>query len=174
MALNDWWCRTCSNTNFAWRTSCHLCGAGRPDSKPAQVERPGDWRCQSCAVNNFASRHACFKCGRARPAPALAPPPAQAPVPAQALAASAQSPYEDYYIDEDDGATAARAVASVADIAPRDALDDERLCVVCCAAPRTHLLLDCRHLHVCEQCVRGLERCPVCRAAIRDTMRVYT
>ena len=49
------------------------------------------------------------------------------------------------------------------------------LCVVCLAEERRVLLLPCRHLCVCEDCAgdRRLERCPLCRAAIEDRMRVY-
>jgi hypothetical protein len=46
------------------------------------------------------------------------------------------------------------------------------MCCVCLGAPRTTLLLPCRHLCVCNACgthvvERGTARCPLCRAFIQ-------
>ena len=49
-------------------------------------------------------------------------------------------------------------------------------CCVCVEAPRTVLLLPCRHLCVCESCVSQPQlnnKCPVCRANISDTIKVF-
>ena len=38
-------------------------------------------------------------------------------------------------------------------------------CVICLTDPKTTLLLPCRHLCVCSECFRYVDKCPVCRAA---------
>jgi hypothetical protein len=50
------------------------------------------------------------------------------------------------------------------------------LCCVCHEAVRSILILPCRHLCICEKCVLIPElndKCPICRAIISDTIRVY-
>ena len=55
---------------------------------------------------------------------------------------------------------------------------EEELCVVCMDAPKQHIILPCGHQCVCEACAQQLTQttspsCPVCRAPIRETTRVY-
>lgn len=50
--------------------------------------------------------------------------------------------------------------------------DDE--CVVCLAAPRECVLIECGHACVCEQCSGALALCPICRAPIARVIRMYT
>lgn len=38
-------------------------------------------------------------------------------------------------------------------------------CVICLTDPKDTLLLPCRHLCVCSDCFRHVDKCPVCRAA---------
>ena len=47
-------------------------------------------------------------------------------------------------------------------------------CVVCLSAPRDTVLLECRHACVCEQCAGTLATCPLCRANIASTLRIFT
>ena len=58
----------------------------------------------------------------------------------------------------------------------REAERDERLCVICLTATKATLLLPCRHLCVCRACSqhRSLDKCPVCRTRIAETLDVYT
>lgn len=44
-----------------------------------------------------------------------------------------------------------------------ESLPDE--CVICLTEPKSTLLLPCRHLCVCNECFRHVDKCPVCRAA---------
>jgi len=37
-------------------------------------------------------------------------------------------------------------------------------CSVCLTDPKNTVLLPCRHLCVCQTCMRHLDKCPVCRA----------
>jgi rubrerythrin len=52
-------------------------------------------------------------------------------------------------------------------------------CVVCLDAPRTEVLLPCRHVAMCESCTQQVMRsstsgkCPTCRATIDSHMRIY-
>ena len=55
---------------------------------------------------------------------------------------------------------------------------EEVLCVVCMDAPKQHVILPCGHQCVCEACAQQLTQkspptCPVCRALIQGTTRVY-
>lgn len=38
-------------------------------------------------------------------------------------------------------------------------------CVICLTDPKDTLLLPCRHLCVCSECFRHVDKCPVCRSA---------
>jgi hypothetical protein len=60
-----------------------------------------------------------------------------------------------------------------------EALLAQTTCAVCLDAPRTTVLLPCRHLVLCGApgCAAMLgtqpPRCPLCRAAVADTMQVF-
>lgn len=54
-----------------------------------------------------------------------------------------------------------------------EALKDKMLCSVCMVEDRSIALLPCGHVLVCESCGRLLHECPLCRAFIRGTVRVY-
>lgn len=71
----DWTCAGCNNSNFAWRTECKRCNAGKDGAEGApagrnsfggerkQFEtREGDWTCPSCNNSNFAWRTECKRC----------------------------------------------------------------------------------------------------------------
>ena len=66
--------------------------------------------------------------------------------------------------------------------------NNNNLCCICLDAPKSVLVLPCKHFCVCANCVRGgtnggggggpaartLRQCPVCRAAVQDIMHVYS
>jgi hypothetical protein len=51
---------------------------------------------------------------------------------------------------------------------------DILLCIICLHRPKTVLLLPCHHLCLCTQCIlrEKLDRCPVCREKILESMNV--
>merc|ERR1711998_635757 len=54
--------------------------------------------------------------------------------------------------------------------------EDENLCVICLTGPKTTAMVRCGHVCMCENCAKGFEAgnlCPICRAPILNTMRVY-
>jgi hypothetical protein len=67
----------------------------------------------------------------------------------------------------------------VAPAAPSPQMEAEgALCVVCMDAPKQHIIFPCGHQCVCEACAQQLTQataptCPVCRALIQATTRVY-
>ena len=42
--------------------------------------------------------------------------------------------------------------------------DTQPECVICLEAPRNAVLLPCRHLCVCDDCLREIDSCPICRS----------
>ena len=52
---------------------------------------------------------------------------------------------------------------------------DSEACVVCLDEAKTHILAPCGHQCVCGPCSERLVQghCPVCRAAVTMTMRVF-
>lgn len=52
-------------------------------------------------------------------------------------------------------------------------LRDRKKCKVCWDKDVSVLFLPCAHLVVCTECAPALRNCPVCRAAIRGTVRTY-
>jgi hypothetical protein len=65
--------------------------------------------------------------------------------------------------------------AGLATIPPQD--PDESLCVVCISNRKTVVLLPCRHMCVCPDCVQAILQvepaCPLCRAQVEDTIKVF-
>ncbi|KAH6757568.1 hypothetical protein C2S51_038716 [Perilla frutescens var. frutescens] len=85
----DWYCAVanCGAHNFASRSSCFKCGAGKDDAGGAAFDtemsrarafgfggggrsgwKSGDWICNrsGCNEHNFASRMECFRCNAPR------------------------------------------------------------------------------------------------------------
>ncbi|XP_077488826.1 baculoviral IAP repeat-containing protein 7-like isoform X1 [Amblyomma americanum] len=52
-------------------------------------------------------------------------------------------------------------------------LKDQRLCKVCLDAEVGVVFLPCGHLVACPSCASALVDCPICRAAIRGTVRTF-
>jgi RING finger protein 26 len=55
---------------------------------------------------------------------------------------------------------------------------EETMCVVCFDAPKDHIIVPCYHMCVCEACANLLTQmdkptCPICRAAIQQTNKVF-
>jgi Zinc finger, C3HC4 type (RING finger) len=50
---------------------------------------------------------------------------------------------------------------------------EDSLCVVCMDARRDHIILECAHLACCGECVRTMQRCPICREPITRAVRIY-
>lgn len=48
------------------------------------------------------------------------------------------------------------------------AQEDYRLCKVCLDAESTAMILPCKHLCLCEECVTQLELCPLCRSPVEE------
>ena len=84
----DWYCSSCQQQNFAFRTECFSCGAQKqivggqaaaiggtsprmsagefdePSPSPQQ-QRENNWMCRSCNSSNFRTRTTCWQCGKA-------------------------------------------------------------------------------------------------------------
>ena len=52
-------------------------------------------------------------------------------------------------------------------------LQEERTCKVCMDKDVSILLVPCGHLVVCSECAPNLRHCPICRGAIRDSMKAF-
>lgn len=52
-------------------------------------------------------------------------------------------------------------------------LEIEQQCVVCCDAPRSVVLIPCKHLAVCADCSKLLKDCPVCRTKIQTAIEIF-
>jgi len=56
-----------------------------------------------------------------------------------------------------------------------DSLDmneqDDAACVVCFVNPKAVMLLPCRHLCVCEECLPKIDKCPLCRKPMVENVR---
>lgn len=61
-------CKACNAHNYASKTACHKCSAGKDGEKwNAEATKPdnfraGDWMCP-CGAHNYASKNMCHKCG---------------------------------------------------------------------------------------------------------------
>ena len=54
-------------------------------------------------------------------------------------------------------------------------VEDRHLCVVCCSAEKSIVLLPCRHMCLCGPCSEheGMTACPLCRRAIINRFSVF-
>ena len=50
--------------------------------------------------------------------------------------------------------------------------EDGDECVICLCEAKAVALLPCRHFCVCSECVRQIERCPVCRATFASWLLI--
>ena len=55
----------------------------------------------------------------------------------------------------------------------RAAVASDAHCVICWDAPKAVVFLPCKHRCCCEQCARQSLRCPLCKAAVTERMRVF-
>lgn len=54
-----------------------------------------------------------------------------------------------------------------------NSVSSDLICVICQSAQRNIVLMDCWHLVACSTCAARLDRCPLCRAPIRDTHKIF-
>ena len=47
-------------------------------------------------------------------------------------------------------------------------------CVVCLEGDATHVLVPCGHHCLCAQCAKAQKQCPLCRAPVTQTVRLYS
>lgn len=52
--------------------------------------------------------------------------------------------------------------------------EEQLVCIVCLDCPRDTLLDPCLHYGLCSSCARTVDRCPVCRARIRQRHRIVS
>ncbi len=50
----------------------------------------------------------------------------------------------------------------------------DNICVVCLTNPKAVLVKPCNHFALCEECIRQLDECPICRSTIEHQERIYT
>ncbi|ORY06322.1 hypothetical protein K493DRAFT_23523 [Basidiobolus meristosporus CBS 931.73] len=50
---------------------------------------------------------------------------------------------------------------------------DPEMCIICLTKKRDTILQDCGHFHTCAQCTLEIRDCPLCRAPIRTSLKVY-
>ena len=52
-------------------------------------------------------------------------------------------------------------------------LKEQKLCKICMVSDVNIVFLPCGHLVACATCAPALQMCPICRAAIKGTVRTY-
>ncbi|XP_077974223.1 baculoviral IAP repeat-containing protein 7-like [Styela clava] len=52
-------------------------------------------------------------------------------------------------------------------------LEEARLCKICRREPSSVVIIPCGHLSVCNNCVGGLRKCPICSRAVQDTIKTF-
>ena len=51
--------------------------------------------------------------------------------------------------------------------------NEKNLCRICYTNERNIVFLPCGHLETCPTCAKALSSCPVCRASIAKTIKIY-
>lgn len=77
---------------------------------------------------------------------------------------------EDDAIEDDDASKQVATATNAEEVTePQDGL-----CVICWEATKTHVVVPCGHLCLCENCTSAVtEECPMCRTSVLMTMKVY-
>jgi hypothetical protein len=50
--------------------------------------------------------------------------------------------------------------------------DDDKLCIICMNENRSHVIVPCGHMCLCENCA-NVERCPLCRVKCNIFVKVF-
>ena len=57
---------------------------------------------------------------------------------------------------------------------PKGNRSEHKLCKICMEQEASMAFLPCGHLVCCKVCAPEHECCPICRAAVKDSVRIYT
>ena len=57
----------------------------------------------------------------------------------------------------------------------KESSSDDKLCIVCMEKNINSLILPCKHMHLCHECIEKVETCPYCKSSIDQTIiGIYT
>lgn len=150
-------CNNCEEINFANRISCRKCNSvltsenviSSTVNENNNIILSADWYCQTVGCNeyNFSKRISCRKCNTIKPDLTVSQ-------------NNSNTSIINSLIHEDDNND-----------------DDNNKCVVCLERTKTCVLLNCRHMCLCNVCVYALDKCPLCRQSYKsdkDILNVFT
>lgn len=72
----------------------------------------------------------------------------------------------------DEAEEAADAAAAARIDATDDELPESLACLVCLSRPKDAVMMDCGHVCTCHRCARRLDKCPLCRTAVKKVLRI--
>jgi len=153
-------------------------GMGQSETEPRQA--PGPLPAQNASSHGGYVRHV----GSQPPIPRETCLPPLAPTPLGPSAGPSGRPIPGQLpasrILTDRGkACAVRTTADVHRKSPGPEEDEDLMCVVCLASPKTHAFVPCGHRCVCGPCAKELcpddrGTCPVCRAEAQHVIHIFT
>ncbi len=80
-----------------------------------------------------------------------------------------------FFIESSSIGTSARSISSnvLDESSSSQPKSSEDACKVCLDAEANCAFIECGHIVSCLNCAKLLTRCPICRAIIKRTLRVY-
>lgn len=54
-----------------------------------------------------------------------------------------------------------------------DEIPEKMLCCVCMERERNIVLMDCKHLVLCENCSTGISKCPICNKNAKEKIKIF-
>ena len=79
--------------------------------------------------------------------------------------------------DENDHCTSTMTKKGNTPMTPGDELDDSALCIVCMDEQKSHVMIPCGHICVCESCKALFDRdhalCPICRLEVQSVIKIF-
>jgi len=79
-----------------------------------------------------------------------------------------------FFIESSSRGTSARSISNtLVESSSSAPTSSENACKVCLDAEANCAFIECGHIVSCLNCAKLLTRCPVCRAIIKRTLRVY-
>jgi len=151
MRAGDWICPGCDGVVFASKQVCR-CGTRK---------KAGDWTCSKCNDLVFGSKSVC-RCGNPRVAATTKP-------------GDWTCPSCKDHVFARKSVCRCGTSKPVADKPSQPPTNDDTLncCVVCMTNAKEMMIKPCKHVCVCNGCVKQLKTCPICRSNIVDTERIF-
>ena len=160
-ANRDWSCPSCTYKNFERNVKCRKCKTIKPATSSQKVQK--DWKCD-CGLSHPNNEDVCRECKHPR-----------LKVEGDWWCENCQ-----WYVFRSKGrcgkCRALRPDVAAKREAEGKGEDVDGKCLTCLSAKANMLIVRCKHISVCQECVQKIDgKCPICRQSfnVQDSQQVF-